>query len=441
MNKIPSNILLVAGDGELKSRLSTTLEDQGCHVTSCNSGDEALAAIRLHPPDAAVVSLDQTGSDALDLLRTLRELDPDSGFVLLADGTGHETAVAALDIVAPGCVANPHHTAEVLAKVRTALELRSWRLENRRLVESLNQVNTDLDEQLAGRQRAEQALQENTRHLEEAHRQTATYSQELAKESGKRKGLEEELVSLEELRRLQAAQASSEDEQKWLAEELHDNILVPLAAIGVDIGFLRRMAKPISEELEAGLTELGARIKDTDRQLRNLVWGIFPSVLTNLGLVPALRSYIEQLSRTPIPGPHPLEIELRTRGFDNGRLPEELEIGLYRVVQHGIASAIQHARAKRLLIDLTWTGVELALLIADDGVGFHGKTPYQSPLSEYLGLINLRDRIEILRGTLEIESEESVGTKIRAKVPTPSRTLGTEEIQTSNYILSVQDRI
>ena len=439
MIKISSNILLVAGDGELKSRLSTTLEDQGCHVTSCNSSDDALASIRLYPPDAAVVSLDHTGSDALDLLRTLREFDPDTGFVLLADGTGHETAVAALDGVAPGCVANPHHTAEVLAMVRTALELRSLRLENRRLVESLNQTNTDLDEQVTGGKRAEQALQENTRQLEEARRQTATYSEELAKESGKRKGLEEELESLEELRRLQAAQASSEDEQKRLAEALHDNILVPLAAIGVDIGFLRRKAKPISEELEAGLTELGARIKDTDRHLRNLVWGIYPSVLTNLGLVPALRSYIEQLSRTPIPGPHPLEIELRTRGFDNGRLPEELEIGLYRVVQHGIARAIQHARAKRLLIDLTWTDVELALLIADDGVGFHVKTPYQSPLSENLGLINLRDRIEILRGTLEIESEESVGTKIRAKVPTTFRTLGTEEIQTSNYILSVQD--
>ena len=78
---------------------------------------------------------------------------------------------------------------------------------------------------------------------------------------------------------------------------------------------------------------------------------------------------MEEISSRPICSPYPLEIELRTSGFGNCRLPEEVEIGLYRIVQHGVSNAIQHARAKHVHIDLTWKESGLSVQVKDDGVG------------------------------------------------------------------------
>ena len=151
----------------------------------------------------------------------------------------------------------------------------------------------------------------------------------------------------QELRRLQAAQEAREQERQRLAEELHDETMAELASTVVDLGFLAsRYSKEFSPELRGEMGELRERARGTERKLRQIVQGIFPSVLTNLGLMPALRTYIEHLSARPIPSPHRLELELKATGLDDGRLPEEIEIGLYRVIQQGVTNAIQHFPGK-----------------------------------------------------------------------------------------------
>ena len=243
-----------------------------------------------------------------------------------------------------------------------------------------------------------------------------------------------ELEETHELRRLQVAESARETERKRLAGELHDETMASLAAMNMEMGLMRRRAGQVSQEMEEGLSYLINRIKDTDRQLRQLVSGIFPTVLTDLGLPQAVRAYLTQLADRPIESPYPLEIEFTSSAIDHQRFPEEVEINLYRVVQQGVTNTIQHAEAKQLRIDLSWKDDELLLTMRDDGRGFDVNNPGETPQSGHFGLVNFRDRIASLKGTLEIESQLSVGTTIRARVPT-NGSADTDGERTSKYLL------
>lgn len=187
--------------------------------------------------------------------------------------------------------------------------------------------------------------------------------------------------------------------------------------------------------MEESLADLSTRLKDTNLRLRQMVQGIFPSVLTNMGLITALRSYLEEISKRPIDNPYPLKIEFRVQGFEEERLPEEMEIGFYRVVQQGITNAITHAQAKNLIVDLAWQDDGIALSIVDDGVGFDVANPKESTLTGHFGMNNLKERIEALKGTLVVTSKESEGTKLQANVPIESTAPRPTEVAATTYRL------
>ena len=286
------------------------------------------------------------------------------------------------------------------------------------------------------RQEQAAALQENLRQLEAAYQQASNYAQQLDQELSEESQLEQESIQ----RRV--AQEAREDERKKLAEELHDETMADLAAMALEVGLLRRHAgqgaaldEGDPSDVEESLADLGTRLKDTNLRLRQMVQGIFPSVLSNMGLVTALRSYLEEISKRPIDNPFPLKIEFRVRGFEEERVSEELEIGFYRVVQQGVTNAITHAQAKNLLVDLSWQDGGIALSIVDDGVGFDVANPKESTLTGHFGMTNLKDRIEALDGTLEVTSKESEGTKLQANVPLQSATSRPTEVASTTYRL------
>ena len=393
------NILVVEDEAEWRDGLCANLKAQGYRVIVCKNGNEALTCIREQQPDVAILGL-SLDLPAVLVMQNLREVNPDAGVILTVADASLEPLIAPLNEGALSYICKPFNMEVVQAMVRNALKQQRLSLDHRALVDKLQQTNKQLDEEIAERIRAES-----------------------------------ELARSEELRHLQAAEAARETERKRLAEELHDDTMASLAAMALEMGFLRRQ---VTGELEEGLVRLTTRLKDTDQRLRQVVSGIFPYVLTDLGLIQAVRSYLEQLSTRPIENPYPLEIELRARGFDDERLPEEVEISVYRVVQQGVTNAVQHAEAKRLLIDLSWHDAELSLSISDDGCGFDVANPKETPRSGHFGLVNLRDRIESLQGTFELESQVSVGTTIRARIPTQTKTMNATEVKTSKYVLDIQ---
>ena len=286
------------------------------------------------------------------------------------------------------------------------------------------------------RQEQAAALQENLRQLEVAYQQASSYAQQLDQE------LSEETQQEQESIQQRVAQEAREDERKKLAEELHDETMADLAAMALEVGLLRRHAGQGADAaegdysaVEESLADLGARLKDTNLRLRQMVQGIFPSVLTNMGLITALKSYLEEMSKRPIDNPFPLKIEFRVQGFEGERISDELEINFYRVTQQGVTNAITHAKAKNMIVDLSWQDAGISLSIVDDGVGFDVANPKESALTGHYGMSNLKNRLEAMEGTLEVTSKVSEGTKLQANVPYESTTPRSTEVATVNYRL------
>ena len=419
--------------------MSLLLDCHGYNVYSREPANDALTSIKQHPPQLMICCMDPLGPLALESLRALQAADPASGFILITGTPESEIAEAAQHEGALLLTSGLPVSGQFLAAVEIAFKLRTLLLETQSLNESVHQLKLDRENQTTLLKKAEETLRRTALDSDKAREEAAAYAQELAAETVKREGLEGQLAHSEEVRQLQAAALRREGERKRLSEELHDDIMTPLAAIGVDFGLLKRDTSNISEGVLEDLEDLGAKIKDIDLRLRQVIWGIYPSVLTNLGLAPALRSYFEEISSRPIANPYPLEIELRTRGFGNGRLPEDVEIGLFRIVQQGVSNTIQHAQAKHLHIDLAWMGSGVSVQVTDDGVGLDIANLVNVPPSGRLGLITLQDRVSSLRGALELESPGSAGTTIRVHIPAPPAEPGESKVQTLKYVLGNVD--
>ena len=410
-------------------------------MSACGSGREALAAIQSDSPDVVLADLRLPDLEGLNILQALNETNPDAAFIVITGYATLDTAVEALNQGAYAYVNKPFNMDEVHSIVRNAVTQQQLVTGNRRLLGILRQTNAELNQEVAQRARTEDALQNSLERLRVAYDQATTYAEELREEIAQRRRAERALERSEELRRLQAAQEATDQERKRLAEELHDEALAELSSVVVDLGFLRgHSAQMPPDQLEV-LEGLRTRVRDTEMGLRQVVKGLSPAVLTNLGLMPALRSYLEDLARRPITNPGPLEIEIRAVGLDDGRLPEKVEIAVYRAVQQGLVNAIQHAGASKLRIELTWAGAWLEVTIADDGAGFDLADLERTQMLGHFGLVNLKDRIEGIDGTLEIESRPTLGTTLRAKVPTESRGPATPPFQVSTYLLRHQNAL
>ena len=233
-------------------------------------------------------------------------------------------------------------------------------------------------------------------------------------------------------------EAAKEEERKNLAVELHDQTLADLGALAVELGFLADQASGYSEDLSLSVDQVRERLKNSDQVLREIVQGIFPAVLTIMGLIPAVNSLLIDFSSRPVPSPHDIEVMLVATGFDNDRLEDSIEIALYRVIQQGLGNAVQHSKAKHVSVNLRWHDDEITLVLADDGIGFDVLNPKENPETGHYGLINLKSRIEKFSGKMDIESNIGVGTTLRATIPITGAQSGGNEPRISTHTLQKQ---
>jgi signal transduction histidine kinase len=210
-----------------------------------------------------------------------------------------------------------------------------------------------------------------------------------------------------ELRRaLHRAVELQEEERKRLARELHDEIGQALTSILINLKTLQE-----EKDLEASnerLNDLRSLAARTIEELRRLAMDLRPSALDSLGIVPALRWYTQQCAeRTG------LDIQfLATEKYE--RLSPETEITLYRVAQEGLNNAIRHGRAQKIVLllerDLRMNVVRLT--ITDNGTGFNA-----AALDRGLGLVGIRERVELLSGNFKIETTPGTGTQLWIEIP------------------------
>ena len=149
--------------------------------------------------------------------------------------------------------------------------------------------------------------------------------------------------------------------------------------------------------------------------MRRLAWGLRPSALDELGLVPALEHYATEYGQS-----QGITIDVQARGLDRTRLPAPIEITLYRIVQEALTNTAKHAKAESVSVVIQRHPSWVQVIVADDGCGFDVDAALRAPGSwTHLGLHGMRERAALLDGSVTIESAPGEGTTIYARVPLP----------------------
>ncbi len=206
---------------------------------------------------------------------------------------------------------------------------------------------------------------------------------------------------------------AQESERQRVARELHDDTIQSLILVGRSLDALLSKETALADGVKRRAEEARTQLDTAIDGVRRLARDLRPSILDRLGLIPSIEWLLSELARR-----QGLETRLDVDG-EIERLPSEVELCLFRIVQEALRNVEQHARATGVSIALTAKAGQLHVLIQDDGTGFNlGEATGRSGL----GLQGMRERAQLLGGTVEIESEPQGGTTVLATVPTSSST-------------------
>jgi signal transduction histidine kinase/PAS domain-containing protein len=225
--------------------------------------------------------------------------------------------------------------------------------------------------------------------------------------------LYQELQSKEQMREqlLRRIISAQEDERQRVARELHDVTSQALATLGVG---LEVIATPQSDakERETQMDGIKSLLSATSRDVHRLIYDLRPSLLDDFGLSAAIRSYAHNsLDAAGV------EVHVEAAGQEK-RLPPEVEIALFRIVQEAIANIARHARAESAYISLEFREKGIAVEIEDDGVGFdHSRGFAAGDGGKGVGLLGMQERAELLGGTIEIDTRPGSGTRVSVEIP------------------------
>jgi signal transduction histidine kinase len=217
----------------------------------------------------------------------------------------------------------------------------------------------------------------------------------------------ERVRSREELAAFAAESAGvREQEKSRIARELHDELAQSLTASKMDAIWLRDHLRGDAEaqsKIATMLSMLDACVAAT----RRIAADLRPLVLDDLGLVPALEWLVQNFTqRTGVRCGLLVDEDLE--------LEEPFATGVFRIVQESLQNVAKHAQAKQVEVEVKQQGDALLLRVRDDGIGFR---PSQPRKPQSLGLVGLRERAQLMRGELRVDSSPGAGTRVEARIP------------------------
>ena len=215
--------------------------------------------------------------------------------------------------------------------------------------------------------------------------------------------------SVEQERQAFAARIASaqEGERRRIARELHDGLIQDLAGVAMELG-RRVAAPPSSTQLKQDLRSLQDRVIKAAEAARHVAYELHPTEVDDLGLEKALRAYCDELSKE-----NGINIRFQSRKVPKA-LKRETASCLYKVAQEGLRNVLKHTNAKRAKLTLTTVDGHIQLRLDDDGQGFQISS-LQGAAG--LGIAGMRERVQLVNGKFDINSEPGKGTQVVAEIP------------------------
>jgi signal transduction histidine kinase len=285
----------------------------------------------------------------------------------------------------------PNEKKDDSAREATARLKRFVETLSRRTVE-LAASNLDLNLEIAQRKVAEEALKKSERH----------YSQ-LLQQSDRQQG---------QLRRLSRRILSAqEDERRKISRELHDVIAQTLTGINVRLASLKRDAALNTKGLDRNIARTQRLVEQSVDIVHQFARELRPAVLDDLGLIPALHTFLKHFTaRTGV--------RSHLKAFSG---VEELDAArrtvLFRVAQESLTNVARHAQASRVEVCIQKLPDRICMKVTDDGKSFQVQRVLHSRGRKHLGLLGMRERLEMVGGRFNVESTPGKGTAIEAQIP------------------------
>jgi len=358
-----------------------------------------LLALRRHlkqGPRASVQPAERLGRQALS-----------AGVGTLALARIHERAVIALLTSNPSTKPGPRMVRQAavffvqmlapIEKTRRAAVASDGHLNRMNVALSLRTAalaaaNRRLKQEIVQRQVVEKALKRSERH----HSQL----------------LKQSRLMQEQLRRLSHRILSAQEkERRDISRELHDEVGQSLTGINLTLATLKR-------ESAVNIRDIGRRIATAERlvekslkALRRFVRELRPPILDDLGLIPALHSHLKEFARRT-------QVRIRFKAFAAvEKFDNEKRTVLYRVAQEALTNVAKHAKATRVSVSLTSLPGAIRMEIHDNGKSFQVQRAFFGRRRTRFGLIGMRERVEMVRGSFTVESARGKGTTVRAEIP------------------------
>ncbi|WP_173647372.1 MULTISPECIES: sensor histidine kinase [unclassified Exiguobacterium] len=201
---------------------------------------------------------------------------------------------------------------------------------------------------------------------------------------------------------------AAERERRHLAREMHDGPAQSLAHILIRADLIEKtFDRRGKEEAFAELHELKRLIRGALVDVRRLIYDLRPMSLDDLGFLPTLERYLHQTEEYTA-----IKTRLNYRG-NRARLSEKLEINVFRLVQEAVQNAIKHSKTTEIIVNVEQALDVIHIHVRDHGVGFVPSMIGQ----ESFGIVGMRERIDLVDGSINIDSEIGKGTVVRMSIP------------------------
>lgn len=207
---------------------------------------------------------------------------------------------------------------------------------------------------------------------------------------------------------------AQEEERKRIAREIHDGPAQSLANIVLRTEIAERMLiKKEFEMVHEELIDLKGQVRAGLEEIRKIIFNLRPMALDDLGLVPTLRKFTQDFEeKTKI---HTV-FELAGKEI---RMPSAMEAAIYRLVQEAFSNVLKHASASHVSLEINYHPQLVSIIIQDNGIGFASDlTELEASRNSHFGLVGMRERVELIEGRMDIDSNPGRGTKIIIDIPT-----------------------
>lgn len=380
----PQKVLTVDDNDAIRYAVGRHLREGGFEVIEARTGIEAL---RLARQDPVLITLDISlpDIDGFEVCRRLKNDPATRDIPILHISASYVKAVdkaRGLDGGADAYISEPFDRQELLATVKALLRMRDAQKEARRQADEAEKAKEEL-----------KAINEN---LETRVRQRTAE-------------LERHIVEVQKLSSclLQA----QDDERRRISRELHDSTGQLLVALKLNLNQLRSDFVHPSPEVVHILDDTNSVVEEMSRQLRTMSYLLHPPLLDEAGLTSAVKWYVDGFaSRSSLA----VSVDLDS---DLGRLPQALEITIFRLIQESLTNIHRHSGSKTASIRVKRSELKVTVEIIDEGKGLGSDSTTEGQASRPgVGILGMRERVHRFGGTLEISSDPS-GTRVFATLP------------------------